>query len=608
MLRLLSIPLVLVLLLCGAMAWSGSATPPRAEFTFALGRDVLTLDPNRMSYGQDIRLAYGIWEGLYSYEPLTLEPIPGVARSCDVSADKKVYTFHLRDNARWSNGDRVTANDFVFAWRRMLESPGEYTYLHYYIKGAKPYLDAYQEYLSDPAKHPKPDFARMVGLEVPDPLTLRVTLDNPVTFFFELVAFSPFLPLHEPSMRPFARVDEKGHTTYDGKFTRPGVVGNGPYVLTGWDFKRSVRLTKSDTYWDKANVRTNTIEQLVVEDQLGQLLRYDSGDIDWLPEVPAEVAPEMLRNGRKDLHVFSGYGGFFLTVMVRPTFPDGSPNPLADLRVRQALSMAIDRQPIVKNITRMGEAPATTYIPPGILPDFEIKPGFDFDPKRARELLAESGKVVNGRLPGVTLMYRSGNPTSAAMCQSIVNGWRSILGVDVPLEQQESKTAKDRLKDKNYSIATANWFGDYPDASTFTDKYLSTAENNDSGWTNKEFDALCDQATREADAVKRYDLLERANRLIDVELPIIPLYVLSNQYLFRDNVHGINTNPRSTTMFKGVWVDRDAKQRRTATQQKDRASALQSEPQQPEPRPSSSRPRTSAGRFSPSHAIAQGRG
>src|SRR5687768_7518206 len=185
MLRLLIIPIALLALLAGAIAWSGSATPPRAEFTFALTRDVLTLDPNQMSYGQDMRLAYGIWEPLYSYEPLTLKPIPAVAKSCDVSDDKKIYTFHLRDNAKWSNGDPVTAADFVFAWRRMLETPGEYTYLHYYIKGAKAYLDNYQAFLSDPQNKPKPDFAT-VGVIAPDPLTLRVSLENPLTFLFEL--------------------------------------------------------------------------------------------------------------------------------------------------------------------------------------------------------------------------------------------------------------------------------------------------------------------------------------------------------------------------------------------------------------------------------------
>ena len=573
MLRLLSIPLALLLLVAGAVAWSNSAAPPRAEFTLAMQRDVLSLDPSSMSYGQDIRIANGIWEGLYTNDPETLEPIPGVAKSCDVSPDKKLYTFHLRDNAMWSNGDQVTAKDFLFAWRRMLETPGEYTYLHYYIKGAKPYLEAYQAYLADPDHAPKPDFAKSVGLESPDPLTLRVTLDNPVTFFFELAAFAPFLPLNERSMQPFAKVDPRtGHVSWDGKFTRPGVVGNGPYNMVAWEFKRRVRLEKSETYWDKEHVHTQSIEQLCVEDQLGQVLRFDSGEIDWMPEVPSEVGADMLERGRKELHIFSGYGSYFLTLMVRPKFRDGSPNPLSDVRVRQALAMGFDRGTICKNILRMGELPATNYIPPGIIPDFRVDPGIDFDPKRGRELLAASGRVVNGRLPGVTLMYRSGLFAAAAMCQNMANQWRTNLGIDVPLEQQESKAAKDRLRNKEYAIATSNWFGDYPDPSTFTDKYLGTSENNDSGWVNAEFDSLCDQATREPDKAKRYELLARANRMIDVELPIIPVYVLANQYLFRDTVHGINMSPRASTMLKGIRIDhsRDAAHAKLATAQRSR--------------------------------------
>jgi ABC-type oligopeptide transport system substrate-binding subunit len=130
--------------------------------------------------------------------------------------------------------------------------------------------------------------------------------------------------------------------------------------LVAWDFKRRVRLEKSATYWDRDNVKSNSIEMLVAEDPLGAVLRYESGDVDWLPEVPSEVAPEMLIQKRKDLRVFSGFGSVYLNVMVRPRLKDGRENPLADVRVRQALAMAIDKQPIVKNCTRMGESPATT--------------------------------------------------------------------------------------------------------------------------------------------------------------------------------------------------------------------------------------------------------
>jgi oligopeptide transport system substrate-binding protein len=155
-------------------------------------------------------------------------------------------------------------------------------------------------------------------------------------------------------------------------------------------------------------------------------------------------------------------------------------------------------------------------------------------------------------------MFRTNVPSFAAMSQNIANQWRVNLGIDVPLEQIESKTGRQRVNDKDYSLSIGNWFGDYQDPSTFTDKYLSTSANNDSAWVNPEFDRLCAAATREADAEARYRLLERANRLIDDELPIIPLYIATNTYLFRSNVHGINTNPRSMTMFKGVWVDRGA--------------------------------------------------
>jgi oligopeptide transport system substrate-binding protein len=556
MLRLLSIPLALLILLAGAMAWSGSATTSRADFTFVIASDILTLDTNQMSYLQDMRLAYSIWEGLYVYDGMTLEPVPGVAKSVDISPDKRVYTFHFRDDSKWSNGDPVTTRDFVFAWRRMLESPGEYTYLHYYIKGAEPYLKAYAEFVGDPKNKPRPDFAS-VGIEAIDAKTLRVTLDNPVTFFLELMAFPPFMPLHEPSMKPFAQVDPiTGHTTYDGKFTRPGVVGNGPYRLTAWDFKRRVWLEKSETYWDRANVKTRSIEMLVVEDPLGEFMRYESGDVDWIPTVPSEMAPELRIKGRKDLRIFDGFGSVYINVMIRPKFNDGRDNPLADIRVRQALAMAIDKNPIVQNITRMGEKPATNYIPPDIFPGFNVDPGIAFNPKRARELLAEAGFSGRRELPGVTYMFRSGNPTAAATAQNIANQWKANLGLEVPLEQMESKIARQRINEKGYSLATGNWIGDYQDPSTFTDKYLSTSANNDSAWINKEFDSLCAAATKEADPQKRYRLLERANRLIDTELPVIPLYTISNQYLFRDNVHGINTSPRNMTMFKGVWVDR----------------------------------------------------
>jgi oligopeptide transport system substrate-binding protein len=553
MLRLLSIPLALLILLAGAMAWSGSATSHRADFVFINRGDIITLDPNQMSYLQDMRMAYAMWEGLYTYEPITLEPIPGVASSADVSNDKRVYTFHLRPEAKWSNGDPVTTADFVFAWRRMLESPGEYTYLFYYIKGAEEYVTAY-------AKGETPDFAT-VGVEAVDKHTLRVTLNDPVPFFLDICAFPPFLPLHKPSMERFAQRDATtGRVRYDQKFTRPPfVVTNGPFTLRRWDFKRGLYLEKNEHYWDAASVRSKSIEMVVVEDALSQLLRYESGSVDWVASVPTEVAAELKTKGRTDLRNFSGFGTTYLSFMVRPKLNSGQANPLSDIRVRLAMGMVIDKQSIVETISRMGEIPARTFVPPKIFPGYEAQQGIGYDVERAKRLLAEAGYPNGGALPGVSYLFRSDLPSAKELAQNLTRQWKQKLNLDIPLESAELKVRRQRINDRDYTICSADWIGDYGDPSTFTDKYRSNSENNDSVWISKEYDRLVFEATKEADEQKRLRLLENAEKILLEEAPIFPLYYLTNQYLFRDEVKGVNTNPRNMTMFKGVYVERESR-------------------------------------------------
>ncbi|HEY7116968.1 MAG TPA: ABC transporter substrate-binding protein, partial [Tepidisphaeraceae bacterium] len=195
MLRILIIPLALVGLLLAAMVWSGGGVEKRADFAFLNRGDVYTLDLNKMSYLQDFRMTYGIREGLYSPDPVTLRPIPAGATGYDLSDDKRVWTFHLREECKWSNGDPVTARDYVFSWRRMLEEPGEYTYLYDYVRNAKAYVQSY-------ARGEPIDF-KTVGIQALDDRTFRVTLVNPVPYLLELAAFPPFYPRHERSMTKY---------------------------------------------------------------------------------------------------------------------------------------------------------------------------------------------------------------------------------------------------------------------------------------------------------------------------------------------------------------------------------------------------------------------
>jgi oligopeptide transport system substrate-binding protein len=243
--------------------------------------------------------------------------------------------------------------------------------------------------------------------------------------------------------------------------------------------------------------------------------------------------------------------------MERPRLHNGKPNPLADLRVRQALAMSIDRQQIVQTITRMGERPSTTYIPDNLFEGWRAPKGYAFDPQRARQLLADAGYPNGGALPGVTYVFRTETAISRDLAQNFVSQWKKNLNLDIPIEGQERKILRQRLNDKDYTISLANWFGDYPDPSTFTDKYKSTSENNDAGWVNPRYDALLEQANLESDQTRRLRIFEEAEGILLDEAPIVPLYVLTNQFLFHDNVKGINLSPRNMTLLKAVEVVRE---------------------------------------------------
>ena len=586
MMRLLTIPIVLVVLLLGAMVWSGGGVSKRADFTFINRGDIYTLDLNQLSYQQDFRLTYGIREGLYSPDPQTFRPVPGGATHYDLSEDKLTWTFHLRPEAKWSNGDPVTTKDYLFSWRRLLEEPGEYTYLFYYIRNAEAYEKSY-------AKGEPIDF-KTVGVEAVDAHTLKVSLNNPVPYLLELLAFPPFYPRHERSMEPFKeprnpKPNEK--YSYRNEYTRPPhVVTNGPFNITNWEFRRRIWLEKNPLYWDKANVKSNSIELLVNENQLSQFLQYETGQVDWISEVLGNLGAELMEKGRTDMRVSPAFATMFMTLLCLPELPatlGGGKNPLADVRVRQALAMVIDKRFIVENVTRMGELPAKTYLPPdGTLPDFRWQPGV-FEPERkepyefkelqamlkdpamdakgpgiprnielARKLLAEAGYPNGVGFPALPLFFNTDSPVRPKICEALKNQWKEHLNIDLQLHGLEGKIYRERLSKRQYFIGPIAWYGDYPDASTFTDKYISTSLQNDSAWFNEDFDALCAAALKEPDATKRLEILGRAEHMIDTEIPIIPIYHYVNGSLRRDEVKGLLENPRNMTVFKAVHVER----------------------------------------------------
>jgi oligopeptide transport system substrate-binding protein len=279
-------------------------------------------------------------------------------------------------------------------------------------------------------------------------------------------------------------------------------------------------------------------------------LKYESGTVDWLSEVSPEIAPDLIRMHREDLRLFPGFGTYFYSVNCNPRLPDGKDNPFHDVRVRQAFAMSIDKIPIVKSITRLGQPIATTFIPPGAFPHYVLPTGLPYDVARARKLLADAGYPGGAGFPRVSILFNNETTDHKFIAQNIRKQWADALGVNVDLEGIEINTFRSRLHDKSYSLARAAWTGDYNDPSTFTDKYLSSSENNDSAWSNARYDALCEKATHERDPLARLKILHDAEQILCDQAPIIPLYHYVNTYMFRDDVKGIPLNPRQTTLFK----------------------------------------------------------
>lgn len=548
MLRLSLILALLVTLLASAFYWSSSTRHERADFTFINRGEIGTLDPNRMSWVQDIRVGYALWEGLYALDAKTLAPVPGAADRIDISPDKRIYTFHIRANAGWSNGDPLTSHDFAFAWRRMLEQPGDYTYLFHAISGAREYQDAFARSRKQATEGPS---FESVGIATPDASTLRVELEHPVTYFPDLCAFTAFWPLHEKSMRPF--YDELAGSYAKG-FTRPPhLVTNGPFRLADWTFHEKLRLEQNEHYWDRANVRSKSIDVLIAPEPMWAFLKYDSGAADWLTDAAGSIGAELYARGREDLHVSPGFGTYLYKLNCQPTLPDGSRNPLGDPRVRRALALAIDRSGIVKTVTRLGERTASTYVPPGVFPGYTSPAVREMDVEHARRLLAEAGYPGGRGFPPISIMYNS-EFHHGDVAQYVRRQWLDVLGVDVGLQPLEIKVFRQRLHETQFAIARASWTGDYNDVSTFLDCYRSGSENNDTGWSNARFDELMDLAAAEADQSKRLALFQEAEQLLLDEQPIIPLYHDVLAYLYRDNVKGLYMHPRNMVMYKSIEV------------------------------------------------------
>lgn len=503
-------------------------------FTFNNGAEPETLDPHLMTGVPEHRLANAIFEGLVTQHPETLQPVPGVAERWTVSPDGLTYTFFLRKSAKWSDGKPVTARDFAASWQRVLEpqTASQYAYMLYPVKNAEAFNKQGAD-LEGGGKRPAMTFEQ-VGVQVVDDQTLRVTLERPCAYFLDLVAFETAMPV------PVELVKKHGD-----RWVRPEhLVGNGPFKLAEWLPNQRIVFVKNEHYWDAGFVKLERVVALPHEDMETAFKLYESGQCDWLNDIPLAKIDEAKR--RPDAYFAPYLGTYFYRLNV-------TRKPFDDARVRRALSMCLDREAITRDILKAGQVPATHFTPP--MPGYQPPKGLAYDREQARKLLAEAGYPDGKGFPQVELLYNT-LEAHKVVAENVVQQWRENLGITVSLRNSEWKVYLNDVQHLQYQIARAAWIGDYLDPNTFLDMFVTGGGNNQTGWSNKRYDELIAQAARELDPQKRAAVFQEAERLlIEQELPIIPVYIYVNKGFRKEKVAGWFENVRDHHPFQYLWIE-----------------------------------------------------
>ncbi|HEY8464390.1 MAG TPA: peptide ABC transporter substrate-binding protein [Bacillota bacterium] len=500
--------------------------------SYNLAAEPETLDPAKSTGLSEARVQYACFEGLAVYGPNDL-PQPGAARKWTVSPDGKTYTFYLRENAKWSNGDPVTAADFEYAWKRLLDpkTAANYASNLYYVKNGAEYNTGK---IKDPAQ---------VGIYARDPLTLVVELKAPCSYF-------PALTIH-PSLYPVNRkVVEANPDKWAG--TPQTYVTNGPFKLVNWVHHEKLEFVPNPYYWNRSKVKLDKLICYTIEEQSTGLTMFETGQLDLLDELPRQEIPRLEAEGQ--IKYSSSINTYYYLFNTKKA-------PFNDIRVRKALTLAIDRGQLIKYITKAGEKPALGFVPYGI-PDAEPQSMFreiggsyfkDGDLAQAKRLLAEAGYQNPEQFPTIEILYNT-SETHKLIAEAIQEMWSKNLKIKVTLTNQEWKVYLQSREQGNFQVARAGWVGDYVDPMTFLDLWVSDNGNNFSGWSNPNYDQLIALAKQTADTKKRLQILHQAEKLLMDEMPIAPIYFYTRPYLIQEWVQGVRYTSVGYVDFSNAFV------------------------------------------------------
>ncbi|MFH1498536.1 MAG: peptide ABC transporter substrate-binding protein [Verrucomicrobiota bacterium] len=480
-----------------------------------IGHELPTLDPHLATGTSEQRVLSALFEGLVAPHPEDLHPVPGVAASWHLSADQLTYTFKLRPDARWSNGDPVTSRDFAASFQRVLTPAfaAPNAALLHILQGAQ----AYHLGRSD-------DFSQ-VGVQTPDDHTLVLTLQHPAPYFLTLLSHPAWYPVHLASISLHGAPADRAN-----RWATPGrLVGNGPFTLTDWKPDQRIVVGKNPAYWDAATVTLQAIHFYPIDSLDAEERAFRSGQLHLTEALPPGRIDAYRRDHPELLRIDPYLGTYFLRINTTRPF-------LNQREVRLALSAAIDREAIVDTILRGGQLPADSLTPPGTA-GYLPPEGLTFDPEVARKHLAAAGYPGGQGAPQIELLYNT-SETHRQIAEAIQAMWSKELGLRVRLSNQELAATLQARATGDYELLRSVWIGDYADPSTFLELFTKDSTNNFTGWTHADYDRLLYRAARTTDNLERFTLLREAELLLLKDTPVIPLYHYTHVFLKHPSVKG----------------------------------------------------------------------
>lgn len=516
--------------------WSGcakreTAAKPGPTLRISQRNEPGTLDPQLATLPDEYFTARALFEGLTTPNPDGGEPLPGVAERWASSADGLTWTFHLRGDARWSNGDPVTAQDFLWSFRRMLTPSlgAAKAPLFYFVRNARAYV-----------RGEITDFTA-VGFAAPDPRTLVVTLEQPTPFLPAIAATGAWLPV------PPATVERHG-TGRDSRWTEPGhLVGNGPYTLASWTRAQRIELRRNELYWDRAAVQLPVVQLVLFDNNDAEERAFRAGQVDITMTVP----PARLDHYRQDEPALLRRQPLFET---RYLSLNTRRAPLGDARVRRALSLALDRAALTERVLRGGQTPTETVIPPG-LGAYPAAPAPVASPEErlaeARRLLAAAGYPEGRGFPRLEFSTWTNTP----VLETVQQRWKETLGIDTAITLREGRAHMAALAAGGYDLALMPFIPDFDHPQDLLAELLSSSPTNYGRWSHPAYDALVTAAAQVAAPPAGNVHFRPAEQLLAAEMPVIPLYFSTQHYLVAPRVRGWRSDPLWTRYYKHITLD-----------------------------------------------------